>query len=174
MATILELLFFTFILFGDLISKEFIVKYLVDLPNQSAVILDGIYNFTYVKNYGATFGIFEGNSLFLIALTVVVCIVIIGFLGYKRDTNKLFRYSLLMCLGGALGNLYDRIIFGYVRDFIDYAFLDTFFGINFAIGNVADIFLLVGVLMFIVYLVFEFKESDISLKKKRKLDKKSS
>ena len=72
-----------------------------------------------------------------------------------------------MILGGAIGNLYDRIFLGYVRDFIDYTFLDTFFGIDFAIGNIADIYLCVGVLVMIVYVIFVFKEDDFTFIKKK-------
>ena len=56
----------------------------------------------------------------------------------------------------------DRLAFGYVRDFIDYTFLETFFGIDFAIGNIADIFVMIAMGMLIVYMIFGYKEGDFS------------
>ena len=97
---------------------------------------------------------------------MIAIVGIIALLVIRPNTPKNLRIGAIMIAAGALGNLVDRLAFGYVRDFIDYVFLDTFFGIDFAIGNVADLFLLMGVIMLIVYIIFEFKDEDFYSKKK--------
>ncbi len=162
---IVELLIFAFVVASDLVSKALLAPFLQETG--SYVIIDKIFTFIYSENTGASFGIFAGNKFLLIGLTCVVCVLLAAFLLWQRKSPKFFRISLILILGGAIGNLYDRIFLGYVRDFIDYTFLDTFFGIDFAIGNIADIYLCVGVLMMIVYVIFVFKEDDFTFIKKK-------
>ena len=164
-----ELLFLTFIIATDLISKELICPFLLEQPGEMYVILDKIFTFRYVENTGASFGSFAGNQAMLIGVTTIVMIGIVALLIWQKDAPKFLRCSLLMILGGGIGNLVDRVAFSYVRDFIDYTFLDTFFGIKFAIGNVADIYLVVGVMMVIVYVFFAYSEKDFSKKWKSKV-----
>ena len=173
MTILLEILFFAFILGSDLISKELIAPFLKALPNgESYVVLDKIFSFTYVENRGASFGAFNGQQGMLIGITIIVMIALVGLLIWQKDMPTLPKYAILMIVGGGIGNLYDRIAFGFVRDFIQYDFLDTIletlFGTSFAIGNVADIYLCVGVLMVIVYIIFAFDEKDYSLKWRKK------
>lgn len=130
-------------------------------------LIDGVLGLQYAENYGASFGIFEGNKWFLLILTILTTLIMIGFLVFISQKPKLLRYGLLTVVGGAIGNIVDRLAFGYVRDFIDYEFLDTWFGINFAIGNIADIFCLVGVLMIVVYIFFDYNEGDLQSRFKR-------
>ena len=80
----------------------------------------------------------------------------------RPNTPHVFRFSMLLILGGAIGNLFDRLAFGYVRDFICYDFLYSMFDINFAVGNVADIYLVLGVFVLIIYIFFGYKEGDFS------------
>ena len=87
---------------------------------------------------------------------------VLALLIFRPKTPKIFRYSLLCIFAGGLGNLIDRLALGYVRDFIDYTFLGTFFGIDFAIGNIADIFVMIALGMLIVYMIFGYREGDFS------------
>lgn len=162
---ILEVCFLIFLIASDLISKELISAFLHTMPDETYVVLDKIFTLQYTENTGASFSLFAGNQTALIVITSVIMVLIAAFLIWQKKSPKLFRYAMLMILGGGIGNLYDRIAFNYVRDFIDYTFLKTFFNIDFAIGNIADIYLCVGILMIIVYVIFAFKEEDFCFKK---------
>lgn len=160
-----EFLLFAVLLVIDLVSKQLIFAFLDKQPNKSYVVLDKIFTLVEAKNYGASFSVLSGQTTLLIVITSIVCVALGAFLLWKRDTPKTFRVALIVILGGAVGNVIDRMAFGYVRDFIDYTFLYTFFKIDFAIGNIADIFLMVGLFLLIVYIFFEYKEGDIMSKK---------
>lgn len=155
----LELGFLALIIAIDLISKS-LFKFLIE-NNGSFAAWEGVLEFVYVTNDGASFGAFAGARWLLIGAPIVVGIIILACLYINPTTDRLYRYALLTILGGALGNLYDRIALKYVRDFIDYKFLQSWFGIDFAIGNIADLFCLVGVLMLIVYIIFGYKDGDV-------------
>lgn len=169
---LLEVLLIVGLIAVDLLSKQFVFAFLKTQPNQHFEVLKGIFDFVLVKNTGASFGIFDGQQTLLIVITSIAMALILFMLYWKRETPITFRIGLILIFAGGLGNLVDRIALDYVRDFIDYTFLYTFFGINFAIGNVADIFCCVGVLMLIVYVIFEFDEKDF-LTKKKKIVKKN-
>lgn len=168
---LLEVGLFALLLFIDLFSKGMIMPFLSNHGNHYSII-DGVVELQYAENYGASFGVFSGKSALLIVISCITIIALIIALVILDNKPKLLRFGLVTILAGALGNFIDRVMLGYVRDFIDYAFLKTWFNIDFAIGNIADIFCLVGVLMLIVYLLFEFEEGSLSLrfKKKEKLN----
>lgn len=166
-----ELAFLALIIGIDLYSKWAAVKLLGSVGSYYEV-WKNVIDFRYVRNYGASFGSFTNQSVLLLTVTIVVCTVIFIFLYWKPFTSKYLRFSLLMIAGGAIGNLIDRAALGYVRDFIDYKFLYTWFGIDFAIGNIADLFCIAGVLLFIIYAIFIHKEGDISKFFKRNDNKK--
>lgn len=163
-AFIIEAVVFIALLAVDLISKSAVFKFLQGYDGKY-VVWEGIFQMTEVHNYGASFGIFSGKTQLLSIITGMVSVALIVFLIIKPKAPKLFRIGLIAIITGGLGNLYDRVVLGYVRDFIDYTFLETFFGIDFAVGNIADIFVLVGVLCVIVYIAFEFKDGDFSKNK---------
>lgn len=145
------------------IASKYLVFHLFD--SGSVSVIDGIFSIECVHNYGASFGLFEGNKTLLIVLTLVECAIFAFVLLWRPNTPHVFRFSMLLILGGAIGNLFDRLVFGFVRDFICYDFLYTIFGINFAVGNVADIYLVLGVFVLIIYIFFGYKEGDFSKSK---------
>lgn len=157
------------LLFAALVAVDLLSKYLVfDLLDgqQSFVVLDKIFSLRLARNTGASFSILSGQITFLTIMPIIAILAIGVLLVIRPNTPKNMRLGAILIAAGALGNLIDRLALGYVRDFIDYVFLDTFFGIDFAIGNVADLFLLMGVIMLIVYIIFEFKDEDFYSKKK--------
>ena len=113
-----------------------------------------------ITNAGAAFGIFYGNTLFLIIFTIII--IDVGLFAYfmfrrknKAQSNgKVFNIACGMILGGALGNLYDRVFLGHVRDFLKLDF------IQFPIFNFADVFLNIGVGLLIFWMIFMFKTKD--------------
>lgn len=131
----------------DQISKFFAVKYLRNLITYP--LIQDVFHLTYVKNDGAAFSILKGKQSLLI---IVTFIVIIGLIYYLHQSPKTKRYlllniSLMFVIGGAIGNLIDRIRLGYVIDYFDFRL------INFAVFNVADSFITVGTIGLIIVLL---------------------
>lgn len=106
-------------------------------------------SFSYTENTGATFGSFKGKTELLTAITAIGMVLLVIFLFFNKKENKFFRTCLVLILAGGLGNLYDRIVFGYVRDFIVFDFWPSF-----ATFNVADSFLTVSTILVVIYAVF--------------------
>ncbi len=87
--------------------------------HQSYPLLGEVVQFTYIRNPGAAFGItFGGRWLYLI-LSIIACAVMIYYLARLPASERRGRYAMLIVLGGALGNLIDRALYGAVTDFID-------------------------------------------------------
>ena len=118
-----------------------------------APAIPGLFSIESHHNTGASFSIFAGSTaaqiLFIIfAIIFAVGIVLFDCFNKTVHTNGWFVAGATLMLGGIVGNLYDRIFFGYVRDFISLDFM------NFAIFNVADMALCVGVVCVAVWLLF--------------------
>ena len=159
---VFEILFAVAAIAVDLVSKAAAFDILEDVAGGSIAVAEGIFSLTMTRNYGASFGVFSGQTTLLSAITGIGIALVLVVLIVRPKAPKILRYSLIMIFAGGLGNLVDRIAFGYVRDFIDYTFLETFFGIDFAIGNIADIFVMIAMGMLIVYMIFGYKEGDLS------------
>ena len=127
---------------------------LLDVEGESIVLIPKTLSFTYVLNEGAAFGILENQRIFFLVTTLLV--VGGGFILLFRYEKKhiLLKISSGLILGGALGNFVDRVIIGVVRDFIDLTLVDSVIGYSFPVFNVADIFVVVGVILLAVYILF--------------------
>ncbi len=139
---------FIFILIDQLIKG--MVSIFMNL-NSSIVIIEDFFNLTYVQNTGAAFSILEGNRLFLILAGFVGLNLIYFFLIKNKELKKLeiIIYSIL--IAGIIGNMVDRIMFGYVIDYLDF----NIFGYNFAIFNLADTYIVVSA---IIIFIMEVKD----------------
>ena len=116
------------------------------LLNQTILIIDGFFNITYVRNTGVAFGILDPVSLPLksTVLAVLTAAAIVGVLIYSLRTpisQTLLHAALSLILAGALGNLYDRVKYGYVIDFIEVYIRDY----SWPSFNIADSAITVGV-----------------------------
>ena len=118
---------------------------------QSIPVIKGVFNITYVKNTGASFGMMAGARWFFVAVTVILIAAVIYYAVKNKITDKLFLVSASFVVGGGIGNLIDRIATGAVVDFFDFCL------INFAIFNVADCFVVVGVILMAIYYIKEEK-----------------
>lgn len=118
----------------------------VDGPKE---FLFGLFNFTYVENTGAAFSMFSDKTDTLTLLTVLFLIAIMYLLMKKMFESKFLNVCLVLIFAGGLGNLIDRIAYGYVIDFIEPLFMD------FAVFNFADCCITVGAFMLIGYEIFE-------------------
>lgn len=104
------------------------------LPGRGVLIL-GVVNLTFVRNTGASWGLFSDMPMLITVLTAAVTILLIAYLLVKRKRLPAFpRAMLFLLLGGAVGNLFDRIFYGYVVDFVELLF------VRFPVFNLADVF----------------------------------
>lgn len=115
-------------------NKLFLTAFIVVLVDQLTKFIFKTY-FTASKNSGAAFGLFQGYKWLFIAVALIVLFFVFRF------RNRFNNLALGCLLGGTLGNLIDRVIYGYVIDFIDLGFWPSF--------NVADLFSTLGVLLLI-------------------------
>ncbi len=157
MSSIIALVTAALIVGADQISK-FLVSANFTTDMAPIPVLGGLFNFHYTENGGAAWSILEGNTWFLIAITILIMIVCIFMLIKKTYDSKIMFWALSLVLAGGVGNLIDRIARGgMVVDFIEFGFID------FPIFNIADISVCVGagliVLYFVIDTVKEIKES---------------
>ena len=145
---LIELGVLAVILLADLLTKKYIVNFLFTQSGRTYPLMKGFITLTYTENTGAGFGIFQGNTTALTVITAIVIVCILVYLILAQKGNMWLRISLLFIVGGGIGNLVDRIGLGYVRDFVQFAFWE-----DFAIFNIADSFVTVGVFMLIIVLV---------------------
>lgn len=121
-------------------------------PDGSMTAIPGFLNFIYLENRGAAFGMLQNRQWFFIAVTSIITIVLI-FALFRYNHHEFFSYAAsALIIGGGIGNLIDRIHYGYVVDYISVSFFPPIF-------NFADCCVTVGTLFLIIHLVF-FSESD--------------
>ncbi len=107
-----------------------------------------LFKLDFVKNYGAAFNIFSGSRIFLSLISIIFSILLIYLILNKNNLNVLDLYSLSFILGGTIGNGIDRILKGYVIDFINLNI------INFPVFNIADISINIG-FVFLLFNIFK-------------------
>ena len=129
-----------FVILLDQLTKYFISKYM--LLHQSIPLIKNILHLTYIQNTGAGFGILKNQNTFLI-FTSLIIIGIILFYIKQIIKEKQIHIPIALILGGAFGNLIDRIFLGYVIDFIDFRIWPAF--------NIADSCITIGALWLIIY-----------------------
>ena len=136
----------------DQATKLAAINYL--RPAGSIPLIPEIFHLTYATNAGAAFGMFQGARWFFVILTVVVLSVMAYYYVKLPHTREYawVRFCLILICGGALGNFIDRLLKGYVVDFLHVTF------IRFPIFNFADIFLVVGTFLLAIIMLFVIKD----------------
>lgn len=114
-------------------------------------IIKGFFSLTYVENRGAAFGIFRDKRIILVGFTTIVIAVMICYLIKNKSMNKLLRVSLILIIAGAIGNLIDRVLLGYVVDFFHLYIGNVF---DWPVFNVADISIVFGTILLAFNLLF--------------------
>lgn len=140
----MELIIIIFVVIVDQFSKMMIIKYLK--PIGSLQIIKNFLKFTYVENRGAAFGILQNKSIFFIIVTIIVGTLLIYSM-VKIPGSNLYKITLSLILGGAIGNLIDRIRLHYVVDFINFKYFPAVF-------NVADSFIVIGAIILVYLMLF--------------------
>ena len=146
----------------DQLSKLLAVKYL--LPISSIPIVKDVLHLTYVENRGAAFGMLSNHRwIFMIVSTVMM--VVLGYLmfRYREKLHPIMMTGLVFVVGGGIGNMIDRTLSGFVVDFIDFTLID------FAVFNLADSFICVGVGLIVLDIIIG--KSDLSFLDGKKSNK---
>ncbi len=134
------------LLASDVLSKCWAVEVLAPLGEMP--LIDGLIGLRYARNFGAAFSSFSGATLMLSAVSLIVCTGAAWYLMKNIGMHPLAGVSLTMIFAGGIGNLIDRVTRGYVVDFFEFQFIE------FAIFNVADVFITVGAgLLFIALML---------------------
>lgn len=111
-------------------------KILVCHITDSIVLIPNLLSIEFVKNYGAIFGIMQGSNYIMAGISLIICVAIIIYIITQKKNNKKLHVAWYMILSGGIGNLIDRVIRGYVVDFIATPFIATF--------NIADSLVVLG------------------------------
>ncbi len=147
----MEFFLIGFIIFIDQISKYSAIKYLKD--KRPLKVIENFFQFNYVENRGAAFGILEHKRLFFIIITLIILAFISFYLIKNYNSLSIYaKLSLSMLIGGATGNLIDRIRFGYVVDFISFKVKRYY---SFPVFNIADIFIVLSTFFIVIIILFD-------------------
>lgn len=122
-----------------------IIKYVISnniILNTNITIIDKFFYLTNVHNDGAAFSILSGNVIFLILMTIISLVVIYFLFIKDKTTSKIEKVFISMLLGGIIGNFIDRLIHGYVIDYLE----TIIFNYHFPIFNFADICIVLGII----------------------------
>ena len=137
----------------DRLTKWLAITQLQVLPGGELELWPGVFHFQYVENRGVAFGLFPNSAWIFAAVSLLVAAAIAFLLIQKHDRFPLWvRGAMAAVLAGALGNAIDRIFQGHVTDFLYFKL------INFAVFNVADSLVVVGLILIAVYFVFVDRE----------------
>lgn len=132
----------------DQATKYFAKLYLYG--KGSVTFINKVIDFVYAENTGAAFSSFTGGRWFFVALTAVFLIITFAYMYKGKGQNNLWLFwSLGVMNAGAIGNLIDRICYGYVIDFINPTF------VNFAVFNIADCAVTLGTVSLIIFFIFD-------------------
>lgn len=130
----------TIVIFVDQILKAIIQAY-----DTSITVIKGFFNISYYQNTGAAWSILEGKQSLLIIIALVI-LVLVYSMTFSYEESKLNNTSFGLLFGGIIGNMIDRMAFGYVRDFIDF----KIFGYDYPVFNIADMAIVIGVVILII------------------------
>lgn len=133
---------FVLLLVLDLVTKAV-------FEGKFITLIKGVFSISSTHNTGAGFSIFSNQTVFLLVITGIFLVLFSLFLFFDKDKKtKLWWICVALIYSGAIGNMIDRIMFGYVRDFLYFEL------INFPIFNIADICLTVGITLFAINFLF--------------------
>ena len=131
----------------DQVTKLLAQKYLSD--GTVVTFIKGIVQFNYTENTGMAFSLFTGARWIFIVITVIACGGALWYMFTDRCNSLWLYWSIGVIIAGGLGNFIDRVLYGFVIDFIEPVFL------NFAIFNIADCAVTLGAVSLIAYLVLD-------------------
>lgn len=131
------------LLFLDQFSK-YLIRHKMSLA-ESIPVIKSVFHITYVENTGIAFGLFPQGNLLFIIISLIIILVIVSFERKMAIKSAIEKFSLGLVLGGALGNLIDRLRFGFVVDFLDFRIWPVF--------NLADSGVCIGGILMVFFLL---------------------
>ena len=129
---------------------DFVIKFVIDKcmnVYDTIRVIPNFFSIMYVRNTGAAFSIMENNRVLFIAIGIISIYLIWRFFIKDKQLNNYYIVIYSMLIAGIIGNMIDRIIYGYVIDYVSFNII----GYSFPIFNLADIFIVVSVIMLIIY-----------------------
>ena len=138
------------IIFADQLSKWLVVALLQG--KESVYVIPGVLRFTYVENDGAAFGMLDDHRWVFLVLSTVMIIALIYYIVKYKPQSKWVMTSLILIVGGGIGNMIDRLLLGYVIDFIDFCAFPNLWRWVF---NIADSAVCVGTFMLSLWLILD-------------------
>ena len=138
------------LLCGGLIAADLLTKLAASkLGSREVVLIPGVLSLSYIENRGAAFGIMQGRQWLLIVISaVMIAAAVVFYIRRIRDIQyRYLRVLIVFLVAGALGNMIDRIMLGYVRDFIYFKLID------FPVFNVADIYVTVSAVLILIWII---------------------
>ena len=146
----LNLVIILIIFIFDRSTKLYILK-LAEVENSVDLYITSYLNLFLIWNKGIAFGLFSiDESIIYNSITILIGLIIVTILYMMLKNNNIQRYFFALIAGGALGNLYDRVVYTAVPDFIDL----HFYGFHWFVFNIADIFITIGVFCLILVELF--------------------
>lgn len=133
-----------------------LIKMGVSSLSNNIEVIKNFFYITYAENTGAAFSILNNSRFFLILMGICAVVMIFIFFIKNKKQTKLSIASYGILLGGIVGNLFDRIKYGYVIDYLDF----KIFGYNFPIFNLADIAIVIGCFLLIIMTMMEDKNGN--------------
>lgn len=128
----------------DIVVKLFVKSYMT--LYQSINIIDNFFYITYVRNTGAAWSIFSGKQFFLILVSLIIIVCLFVYLYKKKMYTKIERYGYSLLVAGAIGNLIDRVVYGYVIDYLNF----YIFKYDFPVFNIADTCIVIGIMLLFI------------------------
>lgn len=135
--------FMAFIL--DFVCK-FIITHILSF-NDSIMVIKNLFYISLVKNTGGAFSIFTGSTFLLIVISFLILLGIFIYIYRNNIKNRVSLIGFGLLIGGAMGNLFDRIYYGYVIDYLDF----KLFGYGYPIFNLADSFVVIGAIILLFF-----------------------
>lgn len=130
--------------------------------NSGIIFIENFFSLIYVRNYGAAFSFFNGNRIFLIAISILSVFLIYKFLLKNKEIKNLEATVYGVLLGGLFGNLLDRIFLGYVIDYLSFKIFEYYF----PVFNFADVCIVVATTFLIMIIGSEKNENKSDRRKK--------
>lgn len=143
----------------DQVTKRLAATKLINGPY---VLIQGVFELRYLENRGAAFGILQNARWFFLILTAAFLVLAVWFYVKIPQSRRMLplRIITIFLMSGAVGNMIDRAILSYVRDFFYFSLID------FPIFNVADMYVTVSAFFLFIYVIFIYKDEDFAFLKK--------
>lgn len=136
-----------------LVVIDQLTKFLVEknmFLGDTIEVISNFFHITYVQNRGIAFGVFQGKINLISIATVLAIILLVGyFIKNFKSSSKLENFIFSLIISGAIGNMLDRIIRGYVVDMIDFRGIWSF------VFNMADVYINIGVALMLLEIIFK-------------------